>query len=103
MKVLTNNDFSKEVAQSKGVVLVDFYADWCGPCKMVAPVLEQLSEEIKEASIYKVNVDDSGELANQFKVMNIPTMIIFKDGNPVETMIGFQPKDALAAKLKAHL
>ncbi|MGL4773702.1 MAG: thioredoxin [Clostridium sp.] len=103
MKVLTSADFESDVRNSKGVVLVDFYADWCGPCKMIAPILEQLSSEITDASIYKVNVDESGELASEFNVMSIPTMIIFKDGAPVETVVGFQPKEAIAAKIKAHI
>lgn len=103
MKVVTSSDFNSQVLENNGVVLVDFYADWCGPCKMVAPVLEQLSEEIKEAEFVKINVDDAGEIANQYGVMSIPTLLVFKGGEVKETLVGFKPKEEIESKVKAHI
>ena len=94
MKVVNEKEFDEIVA--KGVTLVDFYADWCGPCKMIAPTLEQLSVELEgKAQIIKVDVDQQEALAMRFKVMSIPTLILFKDGKPVAQTMGFQPKGAL--------
>jgi len=94
MKVVNEKEFDEIVA--KGVTLVDFYADWCGPCKMIAPTLEQLSAELDgKAQIIKVDVDQQEALAMRFKVMSIPTLILFKDGKPVAQTMGFQPKGAL--------
>lgn len=94
MKLLTKNDFDQEIAE--GVVLVDFYADWCGPCKMVAPILAELSTELEgTAKIVKVDVDAEGELAQRFDVMSIPTLILFKDGQFVSRKTGFLPKPKL--------
>ncbi len=94
MKVVNEKEFDEIVA--KGVTLVDFYADWCGPCKMIAPTLEQLSVELDgKAQIIKVDVDQQEALAMRFKVMSIPTLILFKDGKPVAQTMGFQPKGAL--------
>ena len=79
MKVLNEKEFKEQVEQTKGVVLVDFYAMWCGPCRMLAPILEELSEEV-ETPIYKVDVDECENLARRFGILSIPTMILFKDG-----------------------
>jgi len=87
------NNFNDNI--SSGVVLVDFYADWCGPCKMIAPVLEQLSTEMDEVKIVKLNVDNAQQVAKTYGVMSIPTLILFKDGKNVAQTLGFQPKDAL--------
>lgn len=87
----TEENFAQEIAT--GLVLVDFYADWCGPCKMIAPVLEELATELQGvAKIVKVNVDHCPGVASQFKVMSIPTLILFKDGQAVQQTVGFQPK-----------
>ena len=100
-KIITNNEFKKEVMESSVPVLVDFYADWCGPCKMMAPVMETLSEEMAgKVSICKVNVDNDSELASKYKVMSIPTLIIFNNGEVVDKVIGAVPKDALKEKLQ---
>ena len=86
--------------QNESVVLVDFYADWCGPCKAIHPVLEELSNELDgKAVIAKVNVDEEPTLAATFKIRSIPTMILFKDGEPVDIVVGLQPKPELWKRL----
>ena len=95
----TDQTFSNEVAT--GLVLVDFWAPWCGPCKMIAPVLEELDAEIGEkVKIVKVDVDENQETAGKFGVMSIPTLIVLKDGEVVDKVVGFQPKEALAERLE---
>jgi len=92
---VTDQSFKNEV-EGSGTVLVDFWAPWCGPCKMIAPVLEELDQEIGDSvKIAKLNVDDNPESASRFGVMSIPTLIVFKDGQPVDKVVGFQSKDAL--------
>lgn len=101
-KVLTDENFETEVLKSKDVVLVDFWAPWCGPCRMLGPVVEELAKDFEgKAKVGKVNVDESPQTAGQYGVMSIPTILIFKDGSPVETFVGVQPKEALADKLKS--
>lgn len=89
---LKNEDLNEEIKEGK--VLVDFYADWCGPCKMLAPVLEELSEE-RGTKIIKINVDEHEDLARKYAVMSIPTLIYFEEGNEKKKNVGFLPKDAL--------
>lgn len=102
-KVLTlnNANFKNEVIDKKGIVLVDFWADWCGPCKMLAPILEELSGET-EAVIGKVNVDESGDLAGEYGIRSIPTMIIFKDGVKIDQIVGLRQKSELQEKLNSY-
>lgn len=96
--VLTKDNFNQSI--ESGVSLVDFWAPWCGPCKMQLPIVEELATELEgKATIGKINVDDQPELAAQFGVMSIPTLILFKDGQPVDKMVGLQSKDALKAKI----
>lgn len=102
MKIVNKAEFD-EIVKS-GVVLVDFYADWCGPCKMIAPVLEELSTAYAgKATIIKVNVDEEQGIAQRYGVMSIPTLILFKDGEKVKQVVGFQPKPQLAALLDSAL
>ena len=101
MKVITSNEFKEEVLNSDKKVLVDFYADWCGPCQMMGPVLEEIAEEVKDtAKIVKVNVDDSADLAMEYEVMSIPTMLIFENGNIVKTFIGVTSRSEITEALK---
>jgi len=101
---LDEKNFEAEVLKSSLPVLVDFWAEWCGPCKMIAPVIDQLSDELQgKMKIAKVNVDEAPELAGKFNVMSIPTLLIFKAGQPVDQIVGALPKDRLLAKLNPHL
>lgn len=98
----TTADFEKEVLQSDKPVLVDFYADWCGPCKMMAPVVEQLAEEFDgKVKIGKLNIDENMEIAQKYRVMNIPTFLIFEGGVEKERMVGAVSKTELENKMKA--
>ncbi|MCC0638036.1 MULTISPECIES: thioredoxin [unclassified Clostridioides] len=103
-KIINTSEFRSSVEGSKGVVVVDFFATWCGPCNMLGPVFAELGEEMKdEARFVKVDIDESLEIAQQFSVSTVPTMIIFKDGEPVETLIGFMPKNKIEMKVKSYL
>ncbi len=94
MKVVNEKEFNDSIAT--GVVLVDFYADWCGPCKMLAPVLEDIAKEYQSnLNVIKVDVDVEGSLAQKYGVMSIPTLVLFKDGKPVGQTMGFQAKPML--------
>ena len=100
----TTADFRKEVLEFDIPVLVDFYADWCRPCKMMSPVLDQLSAELDgQIKIGKVNVDDDPELAGQFKVMSIPNFVLIKNGQVVDQVIGAVPKAQMLSKIQAAL
>ena len=102
MEIINSTQFDE--ITSKGIVVVDFFANWCGPCKMLAPVFEQAGEEMKnDATFLKVDIDQSLELAQQFRISTVPTMMIFKDGKPVETLVGFMPKERIVQKVKSHL
>ncbi|RKJ02910.1 thioredoxin [bacterium D16-54] len=95
-KKFTTANFEDEVLKAEKPVLVDFYADWCGPCRMMAPVVEKLAEEMAgEAVIGKLNVDDCEEIAMKYGVMNIPTIILFKNGQEINRVIGAQTKEVL--------
>jgi thioredoxin 1 len=98
---LTKENFENEVLKSDVPVLVDFYADWCGPCKMMAPVVAEIAEENQGSlKVGKINVDDEGELAQQYGIVSIPTIIVFKDGKPAQTSIGAVPKENLETMFK---
>ncbi|NLI60776.1 MAG: thioredoxin [Clostridiales bacterium] len=97
---LNQDNFVEEVLDSDSPVLVDFYADWCGPCKMISPIIDQVAKEYGgKAKITKLNVDENSELATQFRVMSIPTLVFFKDGKEVERMMGARPKGELTGTL----
>ncbi len=99
---ITDDTFKNEI--SNGLVLVDFWAPWCGPCKMIAPVLEEINEEMgDQVKIAKLNVDDNQVTTAEYGVMSIPTLLVFKDGEVVEKVIGFQPKENLVEVLSNHL
>jgi thioredoxin 1 len=98
---VTDQTFKEQT--SKGLVLVDFWAPWCGPCKMIGPILEELSEEMADkVTIAKLNVDENQQTAGQYGVMSIPTLLFFKDGEVVDQVVGFQPKEALEARINHH-
>lgn len=100
MKQIKSNEFQMEVLESKVPVLVDFAASWCGPCKMMGPVLEQLSAEYEgKAKILKVDIDESMDLAQKYQIMSVPNMIIFKEGQPVDAVVGAVPPAYLKEKL----
>lgn len=87
--ILTKSNFDEEVKKSSNKVLVDFYADWCGPCKMLAPVVEEFANKHPEIKVGKVNIDEEKDLALEYEVMSIPTLIMFEEGKPVQVHIGF--------------
>ncbi len=99
----TSDSFKQDVLDTDTPVLVDFYADWCGPCKRLAPIFEELSSEIDGASFVKVNVEDESSLAAEHGVQSIPTLLLFKDGEVVERVMGLMPKDELRKVVEQHL
>ena len=101
---LTATNFETEVIKSSLPVLVDFWAPWCGPCKMIAPVLEEIAEEFDgKLKVGKINVDDEGDLAREYGIKSIPTLMIFKDGELKDTSVGYKTKDAVADWIASYL
>jgi thioredoxin 1 len=103
-KTFEVTDFQNQVLQSSEPVLVDFWAEWCGPCKMIGPLVDQIAEEYTgKMRVGKLDADAYPEVLMQYNIMGIPTLILFKDGQPVERVTGYQPKDRITAKLVPHL
>jgi thioredoxin 1 len=100
---VTDSNFQAEVIEAEGPVLVEFWAPWCGPCRVVAPVLEEIAAERPELRVVKLNIDDNQQTAAQFQVLSIPTMILFKAGEPAKTVIGAYPKKRLEQELEPAL
>jgi thioredoxin 1 len=101
---VTEKNFKEEVLESDIPVLVDFWAEWCGPCKMIGPIIDQLAHDLKgRLKVAKVNVDEAQGLAGDFNIMSIPTLLIFKDGTPVEQMVGAMSKDQLLEKINKKI
>jgi len=101
---LTEQNFDETLAQSDGVLMVDFWAEWCGPCKAIAPVLEELTREAGgRLTLAKVNVDENPRLQQRFGVTSIPTMIVMKDGSEIDRIVGAAPKPALEARIRPHV
>ena len=92
---ITADNFKKEVLEESKTVLIDFYADWCGPCKMLAPVLEEIAKENTNTKFVKINVDDAQELAMEYNIMSIPTLVVIKNGKEINRMVGLASKSEL--------
>jgi thioredoxin 1 len=104
MVELTGANWEKEVIQSKGVVMIDFWAAWCGPCRMIAPSIEELAKEYSgRIKVGKLNTDENSDVASRYKIMGIPTVIFFKDGQKVDQLVGAVPKSSLKSKIDALL
>ena len=102
-KIATNTTFN-ELLQDSRLVIVDFWATWCGPCRMLSPLLDEVEEEMSDKIVVvKVNVDDADEVAAQFRIMNIPTLLFFKGGQIVDKTVGAMPKSALVQRINANL
>lgn len=103
MKVATNANFA-ELLQDDKLVIVDFWATWCGPCRMLSPILDEVEEEMKDKiTVVKVNVDDVDDVTAQYRIMSIPTLLFFRSGEVVDKTVGAMPKAALVEKIKANL
>ncbi|KAE9636136.1 thioredoxin [Defluviitalea raffinosedens] len=103
-KQLTPQEFQSEVLDSKDLVLVDFFATWCGPCKMMAPVIDQLAEEMNgKVKIFKIDVDEARDLAAKYRIMSVPTLMFFKNGEVADQIMGAVPKDRLVDKINELL
>ncbi len=103
-KMISDESFAEDVLNAKGPVLVDFWAEWCGPCKMIGPSLEEISDELGDkVTIAKLNIDDHPDAPSKYGVRGIPTMILFKDGAPAATKVGAAPKSALKSWLEGEI
>lgn len=99
---INENNFHNEIEAVKGLILLDFYATWCGPCKMLAPVLEELGNELPDVKICKSDVDEAAALAGKFSVQSIPTVVLFKDGEVVDGFVGYRAKEQILPMIEKH-
>ena len=97
---ITKENFQAEVLEAKGTVLVDFWASWCGPCKMIGPIIDQIADERTDIKVGKINVDEEQELAEQFGIMSVPTLLVIKDGKTVNKSVGLKPKNQILQMLE---
>ena len=103
-KLLNNSQFYNKIRTSDKLVVMDFFATWCGPCKMLTPIFESLSKEMSDkVDFAKIDIDRSLEVAQEYEIVSVPTMIIFKNGKEVQRIVGFVPKEQIKSKIKAHL
>ena len=100
-KIINSQEFDNTI--ESGVVVVDFFATWCGPCKMLSPVIDELSGELENVNFVKVDIDQSMDLAQKFKIVSVPTLKVFKNGEEGDTLMGFMPKEVLKSKVEAHI
>ncbi|MBP3348703.1 MAG: thioredoxin [Clostridia bacterium] len=103
MLAITKENYDVEVAKADGLVVIDFWAEWCGPCRMLAPVFQEASEELTSVKFCKVNVDEQPELTRKFGVSSIPMLAVMKDGNVLTTLVGYRTKDMLVAELSEYV
>lgn len=97
---LTKDSYHNEVMETEKVVVIDFWATWCGPCKMMAPVVEEVAKDYPDVKVCKVNVDEEPELSNAFKIVSIPTIVVIKNGEIIDTVVGYRPKEDIEKIIK---
>ena len=99
---ISDNQFQSEVLDSENLVLVDFWAEWCGPCRMISPIIDEISKEIADLKVVKINIDESPNTPTNYGVRGIPTLMLFKDGKPVSTTVGALPKNSIIEWVNEH-
>ena len=99
VKMLNDANFESEILNNRNTCLVDFYADWCGPCKMVSPIVDEIADERTDITVGKINVDENPNLAVKYNVMSIPTLVVFKDGKEYTRIVGYSPKENILSSL----
>lgn len=100
--IIESKDFRSEVLDANNLVVLDLFATWCGPCKMVAPIIDELSKEMTDVKFFKLDVDNNGDIAEKYQVASIPTLLFFKNGEVVDRLVGFRPKDGIKQVIDAH-
>lgn len=103
MLTVTKENYKKEVEEAEELVVIDFWAPWCGPCRMLSPIMESLSEEMADVKFCKVNVDEQPELAREFSVMSIPMVAVIKEGNVAQTLVGYRAKEEIAGMIEDYM
>ena len=104
VKHIDTASFKEEVLNNDGVTIVDFFADWCGPCRKLGPILEEVESELKDkAKFVKINTDENIESAQKYQVSGLPTLLVFKNGEPIERMVGLMPKSSIITNIEKHL